>query len=653
MRTKKGFTIVEIMVTVAIIATLAFIVTLSFNRQLIETRDSARATNATLFAAALEKYYENKGEYPSPRALLSTHAGNTGDAVATRLSIKDKSTLVMPNAPASTTNSVVAALGTDDVLTYVANSAAGTTSCQTDIAGGCDEFTLTYKKESDDSVVTIQSTHKGRPGDYQSPLEAPNQPTIAAVQSGTTVVATASVPACLQTGVTAKYSFQMKIGAGAWSAWTAWQVANTYTNSSPANATLYSFQVMVRCDVGTSTGDASTVGGPATVTYYAMPATPAAPTVTAGLSGANAQGVTGAVTCNYGTAQYQLEWRTNDGAWNIGWTWGSGLIANIGASDGVKYGFRSTARCVNSTQIATSAVSTEATYIDPIATPAGPTVPNTATAANRTFTWSSSGCPAGTWAIYQYNFLRWNYSWAWMSGTWTDTGTGTSAYNSANDWGVYYNIGVVQGCTNNYTTSSWSAATWGTYYVNPVGYSQLRGYGMRLDANTNLRLRLNNFANECDAYTVREIFIETSWDNAAFVIMSGVGWYSAADNQEIAISHAVASGSVAEVWPRTRCRNPATGMVASPSGLTSISRYFNTGNIYNRGSSKYNISCGWGSANQSFCAGGWNSTGSTQGSTSTSITWCYERTGGIENTAIRYTRLFALGANPSCWLSVP
>ena len=191
-----GFTLVEILVSVAIIGILASIVTLNFTTQQVNARDSTRSSKATIIAAALEKYYDEHGEYPSPKAILGTYGANTGPVVASLLSLADKDVLVMPNAPAGTTNSLASALGSTDVIAYVAASTVGNDNCQNNASAGCEQFTLSYKKESDGSTVTINSTYKLRPDDNTSPLDAPAKPTIAAVQSGTNLIATSSVPAC-------------------------------------------------------------------------------------------------------------------------------------------------------------------------------------------------------------------------------------------------------------------------------------------------------------------------------------------------------------------------------------------------------------------------------------------------------------------------
>lgn len=161
MKNRSGFTIVEVIVVVVVIAILATISVFSYSRFQVDARDSDRANKTTLLAEALEKYYDKNGEYPSPQAVINTVPANTGAAVGTLLSIS-QDILVMPKAPSGTTNSIAPSLGSNDVIAYSAKSDVNNNGCQNSASGGCDEFTMTYKKEADGQIVTIKSRHSGR-----------------------------------------------------------------------------------------------------------------------------------------------------------------------------------------------------------------------------------------------------------------------------------------------------------------------------------------------------------------------------------------------------------------------------------------------------------------------------------------------------------
>lgn len=75
---KRGFTIVELMIVVAVIAVLSSIAVLGANAMLNEAKTADRETNTKIIKAALEKYYTENNEYPSAQSL----AGGSGNGRA-------------------------------------------------------------------------------------------------------------------------------------------------------------------------------------------------------------------------------------------------------------------------------------------------------------------------------------------------------------------------------------------------------------------------------------------------------------------------------------------------------------------------------------------------------------------------------------------
>ena len=153
----SGFTLVELIVVIVIIAILATIVVIGTNTVSGQSRDAKRSTNATIIADALEKYYNQHGEYPSCQAVTSNASSVTGSNGA--LQGVDKNTLIMPNTPDSTDNAISC---TDMVSVnvkggdYVAYVGDGSSSCST---ASCLSFTLKYINESTGEVKTIKSKH--------------------------------------------------------------------------------------------------------------------------------------------------------------------------------------------------------------------------------------------------------------------------------------------------------------------------------------------------------------------------------------------------------------------------------------------------------------------------------------------------------------
>lgn len=76
---KKGFTLVELLVVVAIIGLLAGIATVSVNSVRSKARDARRVADIKQIQNALELYYSGSGTYPNPGADLTL---GTGTALA-------------------------------------------------------------------------------------------------------------------------------------------------------------------------------------------------------------------------------------------------------------------------------------------------------------------------------------------------------------------------------------------------------------------------------------------------------------------------------------------------------------------------------------------------------------------------------------------
>lgn len=646
MRYKSGFTLIEVAVAVAIIGVLATLTLTTFNLQQAKARDTARSSKISVLSDALERYYENHGEYPSARAMVNDYTDNTGDAVASLLSITDKSVLVMPKASSGTTNSIASAIGTNDEIAYVAQSAVGNDNCQNSVQGGCDQYTLSYKEESSGNTVSDQSIHTSRTIDPNTPLQAPNKPTLAVTQSGTNLVATSSTPSCVSgSGTTPRYSFRSQM-AGAWSSWSSWQAGNTYIRGSNTNGTSYSFQVHVRCESSTLMSDTSTDSDAASATYYTPPTAPSAPTITnVGSSGNALTTITSTASCNYGTAQYRIDHRTNDGSWTTG-SWGTVLTYSVTAADGVKYGSVAYARCVNGTQTATGSASGEASYIEPIAAPAAPTV-SSSDYSSKTWTWSAASCASGTSPRYQYRFTYHDGT-TWVAGgSWIAT-SGTTATNAAaTSQGIQYSVGVMQQCYNAYTASAWGAqGSGGTFWV-PVTHVASANATMMMNSSLYAQVKLKTFTGTCASGVTREAAMWIDWNNSGTQLY-GTAWATAPDDVVFTISsQTIPADTMIEVWPRTRCRNTATDYYTDASSNTYLANSIDLGNLFNRANTSYNIACTPEGAS-SYCAGGYNYTG-TKNSTNSTILACTVKTGGISDTTIRYTAKFSPGTTNLCW----
>jgi len=70
---KKGFTLVELMIVIAIIALLSGIILTSLTGSKAKSRDARRISDVNQIQLAVEQYFDRCGQYP---ATLTTGAGN-------------------------------------------------------------------------------------------------------------------------------------------------------------------------------------------------------------------------------------------------------------------------------------------------------------------------------------------------------------------------------------------------------------------------------------------------------------------------------------------------------------------------------------------------------------------------------------------------
>jgi prepilin-type N-terminal cleavage/methylation domain-containing protein len=151
-RIKSGFTIVEILIVIAIIGILSTIGLVSFTRYQQDARDSQRSSKATILAEALEKYYDKNGEYPSCSALT----GTSSTVITSVLPGVEQNTLVAPGNSSADNSIKCQELTTSspgDYFAYV----GGDTSPECLSGSACVLFTLEYRDESTGTIKSIDS----------------------------------------------------------------------------------------------------------------------------------------------------------------------------------------------------------------------------------------------------------------------------------------------------------------------------------------------------------------------------------------------------------------------------------------------------------------------------------------------------------------
>lgn len=71
---RKGFTLVELLITIVIISLLTTIVALSYTAVQKSTRDKERQTDVVAISNALDRYYDRNGEYPANDEMNTTQS---------------------------------------------------------------------------------------------------------------------------------------------------------------------------------------------------------------------------------------------------------------------------------------------------------------------------------------------------------------------------------------------------------------------------------------------------------------------------------------------------------------------------------------------------------------------------------------------------
>lgn len=148
----SGFTIVELLVVIAVIGILSAISLVSFSRYQAGSRDTQRSSRVAIIAEALEKYYDENGEYPSCAAMTAA----AGTLTTTTLPGLQLEVLRTPQAEDNQTNSIdqctdlTLGMSTDSYA-YVGD---GSSLCDT---SSCLQYTLQYREEGTGTIKTITS----------------------------------------------------------------------------------------------------------------------------------------------------------------------------------------------------------------------------------------------------------------------------------------------------------------------------------------------------------------------------------------------------------------------------------------------------------------------------------------------------------------
>jgi prepilin-type N-terminal cleavage/methylation domain-containing protein len=160
MSLSNGFTIIELLIVIAIIWILATISLVSFDRIRDDSINSQRESKMRILAETLEKYYQENGEYPSCEAM----SASPETVVSVTLIGMNPDVLTAPTAT-SGTNSIVPSCA--DVTPGSDNFAYLGIGCA---VAYCSGYSLNYP----DIEVAIASRNQSPPVTPPSPLTCPS-----------------------------------------------------------------------------------------------------------------------------------------------------------------------------------------------------------------------------------------------------------------------------------------------------------------------------------------------------------------------------------------------------------------------------------------------------------------------------------------------
>ena len=170
-RAANGFTLIELIVVIAVIGILASITVLGFTRFQQDGRDAQRLSSVTAISEALEKYFDENGEYPGCSVMTSS-AGS----IITSLPNLTSDVLTSPGEESADNSVRCAALNIEgaDFFEYTGDDSADCTS-----GTFCGRFTLRYKEEGSGEIREIGSRRVA-----QAPVQEPIQDQIAKLLAG-------------------------------------------------------------------------------------------------------------------------------------------------------------------------------------------------------------------------------------------------------------------------------------------------------------------------------------------------------------------------------------------------------------------------------------------------------------------------------------
>lgn len=430
-----AFTIVEAIIVISVIAIISSLAVIGYSSLRKESRDAIREGNSIVISEALEKYYDQSGEYPSVASLVNDIPSNTGAAVASKLSVPAGS-LVMPNMPSATTNAITSSLDSEnDYLAYEAESIEDNERCQDDPVGGCDKFTLRYIQEASESEKVIHSRRSSR-----STLTAP---TLSLTAANTT-----SINASWTTMPDAiSYTLHRSLSEDMSSPVVTSHTSTSAVASELAPDTEYFFRVRATLPNGESGWS-----GVESATTSTIAAPTGTITITAAIIGTDARGTASGGACSAGsTIERQIRYRVNTNGWG---SWAASNPRNVTAIEGYTYTFQAQARCKVGTVGGPWIQSVTASTTRSVTAPSGLTITATMVGTSARGTASGGSCATGTNIERQIRYQSTNTA---TAGSWSDYTAGSPRDVPASQ-GYRYTFQQQARCMGANASSAWVAS---------------------------------------------------------------------------------------------------------------------------------------------------------------------------------------------------